>query len=199
MNAESLPSSPFVVRADVMRAHADARQIIAAAEAEAARMRAALNVERNNVLREARNAGLRGGLREAATLVGNAAQELEAFWREREAEMVEVALAVAHRVLAGLPKNDVIARLAAEAIAEHGADVRLTIRTAPDAAAILREALRDSDRGERITVLTDDAAAPGECTLVHPRGRVELGLLAQFRAMMDRLPAGRARDAEQPS
>jgi flagellar biosynthesis/type III secretory pathway protein FliH len=197
LNGEPLPFSPFVVRAEVVRAQTDARAIRAAAENEAANIRAALDVERQNALREARQEGLRQGLREVAALVANAADAVETFWRQREAELAEVALAIAHRVLASLPADDMITRLAIEAIAEHGANVELTIRTAPDAAAILRQALHDLDPRGRITVLADVAAAPGECTLVHPRGRTELGLLAQFRAMMENLPAGLARDAEQ--
>jgi flagellar biosynthesis/type III secretory pathway protein FliH len=197
MNDEALPSSPFVVRAEMVRAQTDARTIRAAAENEATRIRAALDVERQNALHEARQEGLRQGLREAAALVANAADAVEAFWREREAELAEVSLAIAHRVLASLPADDIMTRLAIEAIAEHGANVELAIRTAPDAAAILRQALHDLDPHGRITVLADATAEPGECTLVYPRGRTELGLLAQFRAMMKNLPAGLARDAEQ--
>ena len=196
MSGEALPYSPFVIRAEVTRAQTDARAIRATAVTEATRIRAALNVERQDVLREARQEGLRQGLREAATLLANAAGTVETFWREREAELAEVALAVAHRVLASLPADDIVSRLACEAIAEHGTNIELTIRTGPDAAAILRQALRDLADGGRITVLADEAAAPGECTLVHPRGRTELGLLAQFRAMMAELPADLARDAE---
>ena len=196
MSGEALPYSPFVVRAEVTRAQTNARTILATAETEVARIRAALDIERHDILRKARQEGLRQGLREAAALFANAAGAVEIFWREREAELAEVALAVAHRVLASLPDDDIISRLAREAIAEHGANIELTIRTGPDAAAILRQTLHDHAHGGRITVLADDAAAPGECTLVHPRGRTELGLLAQFRAMMAELAADPAREAK---
>jgi flagellar biosynthesis/type III secretory pathway protein FliH len=196
MNAEPLPHSPFVVRANVLRAQTDARALVADAETKAARVRAALDMERQNVLREARHAGLRQGLSEAATLVAKTGEAIETFWREREAELAEVVFAAAHRVLASLPINETISRLAIEAIAEHGANVELTIRTKPDTAAILREMLRDHERSGRITILADEAVEAGEATLVHPHGRTELGLLAQFRAMMNQLPADLARAAD---
>jgi flagellar biosynthesis/type III secretory pathway protein FliH len=151
MNGDPLPFSPFVVRAEVVRAQTDARTIRAAAENEAADIRAALDVEGQNALREARQEGLHQGLREAAILVANAANAVETFLRERETELAEVALAIAHRVLASLPAGDMITQLAIEAIAEHGANVELTIRTAPDAATILRQALHDLDARGRVT------------------------------------------------
>jgi hypothetical protein len=40
--------------------------------------------------------------------------------------------------------------------------------------------------------VADPAAAPGECTLSHTHGRTNLGLLAQFRAMMSGLPGHQA-------
>ncbi len=192
----NLPSSPFIIRADKVRAHEDARAILADAEAEAARISAGMDAERHEALREARQEGLRQGLAEAAALAASAAAAVDVFWREREAELGEVALAVAHRVLASLPANETVARLASAAIAEHGSDIRLTVRTAPEAAAVLRGVLQDSEGGARVTVIADPTAAPGECTLVHPRGRTDVGLLAQFRAMLRSLPGGRPSDLE---
>jgi flagellar biosynthesis/type III secretory pathway protein FliH len=47
-----------------------------------------------------------------------------------------------------------------------------------------------SEHSHRVAVLADPAVALGECTLVHKNGRTELGLLAQFRAMMSGLEGG---------
>ena len=190
------PFSPLIVRGDILRAHKDARTVLAEAEAEANRLRARLEAERHNILQEARREGLLQGLSEAAAVVAKAAEAVEAFWREREGELAEVALAIAHRVVASLPPNDILARLALDAIAEHGATVQLTFRTAPEAAVCLRTALSDLEHGDRVTILADPNAAPGECTLVHPHGRTELGLLAQFRAMMNGLSGQQSTDAE---
>jgi flagellar biosynthesis/type III secretory pathway protein FliH len=184
----TMHESRFIIRADELRAHRDARAIRAEAEAEAAGIRARLDAERSAALEKARLEGLHQGLAEAAALTASAGAAVEQFWRERNAELRDVALAVAHRILSDLPADDIMIRLASEAIAEHGRDIRLTVRMAPEAAALLRATLQEYGNRDHVTVVADPACAPGECTLVHPRGRTELGLLAQFRAMMGSLP-----------
>jgi flagellar biosynthesis/type III secretory pathway protein FliH len=193
---EPTPFSSLIVRGDILRAHKDARTVLAEAEAEATRVRARLDAERHNILQEARRVGLLQGLSEAAGVVANAAEAVDAFWREREGELAEVALAIAHRVVASLPSDDLLVRLALDAIAEHGATVQLTFRTTPEAAVCLRTALSHLEHGDRVTILADPNATPGECTLVHPRGRTELGLLAQFRAMMNGLSGQKPSETE---
>ena len=168
-----LPSSPLVVRAPELRAHADAAAIRAEAEAQ-----------REEERRRGREEGLREGLAEAARLAAGAAVAVDAFWAEREGELRDLAFAIAHRILASLPPAEVLARLAGEAIAEHRGDVRLALRVSPGDAPALRAALGAADPEGRVIVEPDPAAAPGACTLVHPRGRTELGLLDQFRALM---------------
>ncbi len=184
----SLPSSPFIVRADRVRAGLEAKAILAAAEAEAARIRAGVAAERQAALEEARHEGLRLGLAEAATMMAGATGAVAQFWREREHELAEVALAVAHRVLSSLPVDATVLRLALEAIAEHAGDAALGLRVSPEAAEPLRAALAAHDAAGRVSVVADPAAAAGECTLVHARGRTDIGLLAQFRSMLHALP-----------
>jgi flagellar biosynthesis/type III secretory pathway protein FliH len=188
MMAHTVPNSPFIVRGDILRAHKDAQAILAEARDEASRLRAELLAERLGVLEKAHQQGLKQGLAEAAAVAANAADAIGAFWKKQENELTEVAFAIAHRIVASLPANAILAQLASKAIADHGADVHITLRTAPDAAIHLREFFKNNDHAGRVTVLADPTAAPGECTLFHRRGRANLGLLAQFRAMMSGLP-----------
>lgn len=193
----SLPSSPFVIRADDLRASLGARSLLAEAEAEAARIRAHVSAERQEALADAHREGLRRGLAEAAALALAAATAIDEFWHEREAELAEVSLAIAHRVLSSLPQNEAVARLALDAVAEHARDVRLSIRVRPEVAGLLRAMLDDGEHSARVEVVADPAAAAGDCTLVHAQGRTDVGLLAQFRAMLHSLAtpdqAGRER------
>lgn len=184
----ALPVSPFVVRADRLRAGLDAREILARAQTEADRVRSGIAAERHAALEEGRAEGLRQGLAEAAALAAETARAVDLFWREHEAELGEVALAIAHRILSSLPGDDAVTRLALEAVAEHGRHATLTLRVGPDAAPPLRAALAERGADDRVTVLTDPGVLPGACTLVHARGRTEVGLLAQFRALLDALP-----------
>lgn len=192
----SLPSSPFIVRADRVRAGCDATAILAAAEAQAERMRRELAAERRATLEEATQEGLRRGLAEAAMVAAGATDAVAQFWREREHELAEVAIAAAQRILSSLPVDDTVSRLALEAIAEHVGDATLGLRVRPETAAALRAALAAHGVAGRVSVVADPAADAGECTLVHPRGRTEIGLLAQFRAMMHALPRALFADPE---
>lgn len=187
----SLPSSPFIVRADRVRAGFDAKAILAVAEAQAGRLRTELAAERRAALEAARQEGLRQGLAEAAAMAAAATEAVAQFWRERDQELADVALAVAHRVLSSLPVDETVSRLALDAIAEHAGDAALGLRVRPETAASLRAALEEQGAG-RVSVVADPAAEIGECTLVHARGRTEIGLLAQFRSMLHALPAAPA-------
>ncbi|WP_407158262.1 hypothetical protein [Bradyrhizobium sp. STM 3557] len=184
--------SDFIVRGDVLDAHKEAYAILADARAKAEQVRAEMDAERDRIFEEARRQGLRQGITEAAAIIINTRQTMDAFWVEREGELTELVFAVAHRIIGSLPADEVLVRLASEAIAEHAANVQLTLRAAPETAVLLRDALTSSPQGCRVTVQVDANAAPGECSLVHKNGRTELGLLGQFRAMMNGLPNDRS-------
>jgi type III secretion protein L len=187
--------SPFIVRAPRLRADDDARAIVAEAERHALRLRADAEAElaslrsqaaaeAQTALEEARSRGRELAAAEAATLIAQVAGAIDRFWREREAELRDVALAVAHRVLSALPRDELTIRLATEAIAEHGRDTRLSLKACPDTADRLRAALAKLEFGDRVTVSPDPSLEPGNCTLLHPEGRTEIGLVAQFRSML---------------
>jgi flagellar biosynthesis/type III secretory pathway protein FliH len=185
---KSATHSRFIVRGDTLRAHKEAHTILADANVEASCVKAAAEAERFNIFEAARQQGLRQGISQAANIAVNAANAIDEFWREREAELAEVAFAIAHRIVGSLPADEILAQLASEAIAEYGTSLQVTLRAAPEAAAYLRNFLKNSAHGHRVTVLADPAAAPGECSLSDIHGRTNLGLLAQFRAMMKALP-----------
>ena len=198
MNRDRIGST-FILRSPRLRAGEDARAVVAEAqelakrivedaEAVSARLRADAEVETRNkaedVFTEARARGLGEAAAEAALLIAQTAEAIDCFWREREDELRDVALAVAHRVLAALPRDEILLRLATEAIAEHGRDTRLALKTSPDMADHLRAALSTLEFGDHVTVSPDPSLEPGGCTLLHPQGRTEIGLVAQFRSML---------------
>jgi flagellar biosynthesis/type III secretory pathway protein FliH len=187
--------SVFIVRAPRLRADDDARAIVAEAEQQALRLRAdaeaelasfrlQAEAEAQTALEEARSRGRELAAVETATLIAEVAGAIDRFWREREAELRDVALAVAHRVLSTLPRDELTIQLATEAIAEHGRDTRLSLKACPDTADRLRATLAKLEFGDRVTVSPDPSFRPGECTLLHPEGRTEIGLVAQFRSML---------------
>lgn len=179
------PASPFVIRAAEVEAHMDAAAIRADAALHARQVAGLAQAEREAAVRAGHEDGLRSGAAQAAGLAAGAAAAVEAFWDQREAELRDLAIAVAHRLLASLPPHEVLARLATEAVREHRSDVRLTLRVGGADAGPLRAALADADPHGRVAVEADPGAAPGSCVLVHPRGRTRVGLLDQFRALME--------------
>ena len=150
----SLPRHPLVVRGPEVQALREATVIMAQAQQDAAAERA----------RE-RQRGYDEGLDEAAAtaslLLKDASAAVAAYWSQREQELVPLVLAIAHRVLAGLPPDDVLAGIARTAIAEHREDTRLTLRAAPEAAAALRRCLAGDVATAHVHVQADMALPPG--------------------------------------
>lgn len=179
-----LPASPLVIRADILRARADAAALLAEARAEAARLRAEAEADAEAARASGREDGRRAGEAEAARLVAAASEAADAFLAAREAELGTLALAVAHRLIGALPPEERLFRLVQTALAEHRAELRLALRVPPGDAAGLRAALAEVDPDGRVTVEEDPAAAPGSCVLAHARGRTAIGLLDQFRALL---------------
>lgn len=173
----SLHGHPMVIRAPEARAMRDAAAIMAQARREAL-------AEHARERQRGYDEGLHGAAATAARLVQDAALVIEAHRSERDQEVVTLALAIAHRILSGLPSDDVLAGIARTAIAEHRHDTRLAVRVSPDAAVALRLSLAASAATAHVEVEADPALPPGGCALSHPRGRTNIGLLDQFRAML---------------
>ncbi len=176
----TLPASRFVVRGATLQARHDAAGLIAEAQAAAAALGERAERERAAERERGYADGLATGTADGARIAQNAAEAAREFIAAREAELTELAFAIAARVLGTLPLDDVLVATARHALSEHRSDVRLVLRAAPAATAAMRAALST----DYIEVQADPSAAPGACTLVHPRGATELGVLDQFRAMM---------------
>ena len=177
MPAAAPAESPFVVRAPALLALRDAEAIREAAVADAARLRAGAAAEAA-ALRQAAQAD---SAARAAALLASAAGAADAFLAAREAELVELAFAIAHRLIADLPGDARAVALARTALAEHRDASRLVLRAAPATASALRASL-SAETG--VEVREDSTLGPDECVLLHPGGRAELGPLQQFRALM---------------
>jgi flagellar biosynthesis/type III secretory pathway protein FliH len=176
--------SPFVIRAAEVHASADAAAIRASADAAAAAMRRQSVLEYQAERARGRTEGLREGAEAAARLLAEAARRGDEYLEQREAELVELAFAIAQRIIADLAPDEALTRTARAALAEHRADARLTLRVAPDVDAALRVGLADDLVGSRIELETDPDLASGGCVLIHERGRTAIGIVDQFRALL---------------
>lgn len=169
--------SAFIVRAPVMRALDDEQAVRAATARDAAAIKARAEAEADYY----RQATGQAAAAEAARFLAAAQVAAEASLSAHEAELTELAFAIAHRLVADLPRNDRTISLVRTALAEHRDWLRLTVRASPPVAAALRLALGG---GGKVDVQDDTSLGPDECVLIRPQGRTELGPLQQFRALM---------------
>ncbi len=168
--------SAFVVRAPALLALREANAIRTSAVEAAARLQARAEAEAEGLRRSARARGLA----EAAALLASASVTANDFLAAREAELVELAFAIAHRLVTDLPRDARALALAHTALSEHRDASRLTLRAPPATAAALRASLAETG----VEVSEDASLGPDECVLLHPSGRAELGPLQQLRALM---------------
>lgn len=175
--------SHFVVRAPELQARSDAASIITAAQREADAIKLAASAERASECQrgfaEGRAEGLADGIRAGARLASEAAEAAARFLATREDELVELAFAVAGRILSGLPREATLVAVAREAIAAHRTEARLVLRVDATLAPALRAALAT----DRVEVQADPGAPAGACTLAHSRGAVALGLSDQLEVL----------------
>ena len=178
----SLPQHRLVVRRQELEATRDAAAILAEARTQAA---AVLEDARRKGFEE----GMGAGTNAAAQMTQSFAAAIETYWAEREHELVTVALAIAHRVIAHLPPEDILRGVAETALAEHRHDTSLILRTDPETASVLRQLLGALPDRRQIDIRSEAALQPGRIVLAHAHGHTEAGLLEQFRTMLAQQPA----------
>lgn len=182
--AGDLPTSPWVIRGVLVNALQQADAVLAAAEARAARLCAEAADQAEKLLEGARQEGLRDGAAEAAALIAEVSADLDIYRQAREAELGTLAFAIAHRILGALPEEERLARAVRTALDEHRNASGLRLRTSPHMEAVLRTVIEEAGVGASVTIEVDDTALPGECTLIHPRGRIAVGPIDQLLALL---------------
>ena len=168
--------SPHVLRGPVLLALRDADSIREAARLEAAALLAAA-AEQAATLRRAADVAAAVA---AARLLSAAQLAIDQAIARQEAALTDVAFEIAARLLGDLPRTARTAALVRVALADHADASRLTVRTAPATAAVLRGTLADT----AVVVAEDAALGLDDCVLLHPGGRTDLGVLPQLRALL---------------
>ena len=183
--SSALPESPWIVRGESVAALRDAERIRTQARQDAERLLVDAARTAQRLGDEARRQGAAQGAAEAAQLLADTADAVRDFRRDAETELVPLAFAIAHRILGAFPEEERLVQAVDTALQEHRTVSGLRLRAGPAAAAALRAALGAAERGKAVMVEVDEEAAPGHCTLVHPRGRAAIGPLDQLRILFD--------------
>lgn len=180
------------------RAEKKSRDIIAEAEAEAKNLmeqaRAKAEEEAKAIGEEAWQRGYAEGmeaaalqnkslLEEAERIKQSASEEYEKILAGMEADILELAVRIAQKAVAGELKTnrDVILQLVSSALAECSEKKGAVIRVSPDDYDYLNENL---DRIEQLTegadaddleIRSDGAMKPGDCIIETPLGSIDAG------------------------
>lgn len=178
-----LPCSPWIVRDEIRIALLRADEIEAGAARRAAEMVSRARADADAIREAARQEGMREGAAAAARLIAETDAAVATYRRTSESELVPLAFAIAHRILGTFPEDDRLLRAVTTALDEHQGTSGLRLRADPHTASRLRDALRRADRTDQVLVDVDDAASPGSCVLMHPRGRASVGPIDQLHAL----------------
>lgn len=161
------------------------REMLSAAGTEAGRIRAEAEAARDRVRARAEEEGRQEGLARAAAQLAAAGADRDRLLAGAEREVVALALDVARKVLgrelAGDP--DLIAELAARALAEARERREVVLRVNPADAAALRageERLAALLVRAHLLVREDASLAPGAVLVETEAGRVDGGVEAQL-------------------
>jgi flagellar biosynthesis/type III secretory pathway protein FliH len=175
------------IEATVWDAGRRARAAVRAAEEEADRVRAAASLEREQVHREAAEAGLREGLARAAATLASAAAARDTLLLGATAELGALAVSIARRILGRelALAPDAVAGLAARAVAEVRGRREVSVRVSPsDEPAVRGVEPRLAGLLERgvLSVRADAALGPGDVIVETEAGRVDARVSTQLAA-----------------
>ncbi|HTN50845.1 MAG TPA: FliH/SctL family protein [Anaeromyxobacter sp.] len=183
------PLSPRRIPVDVVRAGATARELLAAAEGEAVRIREEARAERSRIRAEEVEAGRREGLGQAAAALALVAAERDRRLGGLAREVAAIGLDVARRLLGRElgERPEAVADLAAAALAVVRDRREVTLRVHPsDAPVIQREHARlagllSAVRG--LGLREDPALEPGSVVVETEAGWIDARVEAQLGAL----------------
>lgn len=169
-----------------------ARHVEGVAEAETARVQAAIDEGRAEGRREGRSAGLAEARAEAlekwtetlAQLQGIAEQERH----ELRQALAEISLLVVRRVLAELPPEQVLRGLVQRAIEQTEDRRALSVKVHPDVHHLLTTPRPHAPWADTpVEFIADPALGPWACEVSTPTGRLLAGLEDQLARVQDSL------------
>jgi flagellar biosynthesis/type III secretory pathway protein FliH len=175
------------IEAVVWDADRRVREMVAAAEEEARRIVADAEAARAHALAEAIEGGRREGQARAAAALVVAASERDRLLASAERQVVELALAVARKVLGRelAAGGEALVDLAAAAVAEARARRDVVLRVSPADAATFRAADGTFAALSRVPVriVEDPSIAQGGVIVETEAGRIDARIEAQLEAI----------------
>ena len=189
----SFRPSGRIVRAADGTALRDGRAWLAEARRSADRLlaeaRAAADAERRRGFEE----GRRAGERDAARLLAETAEKVDAYLESVQEQVAALAVEAVARILGSYDETDAAVRAIHHALQQARRRTEITVFVAPsltaEVARRLAAALSEVDARQPVTVEPDRKLAPGRCVLASAGGFVEAGIAEQIEALRTALGA----------
>jgi type III secretion protein L len=198
MSLDDLPAGPGsrIVRAAQVDVWQDAYRLLAAVREAAGKVEE--NARSTYAAAHAKGftEGRSAGAIEASRLLRDTTLAVDRYLAKLENEIGALALRVVRRVLGELDVADVVARAAAQALAEFRQEKFLKVTVHPIAVERVSTALAalTQEGGATVTVESDPALDQGACIVMSDFAVVEASIEAQLRAFANDLRSG-AREA----
>jgi flagellar assembly protein FliH len=192
-----LPPPSRIPRA-VMDASQEAKETIAKARAEAEAIVRAAHAERETLFGESRERGYAEGIDKWNDALVEARSARTHYLAKNETVLVQLAMAVARKIVGDTASIDPGAVLysAREAIRSAHGEQKITLRVRPEDESIMRQQVvelkrSNSDIGE-IQVVADQSITLGGCIVESPLGTID----AQFSTQLQSLERALLRGAD---
>jgi type III secretion protein L len=198
MSLDDLPAGPGsrIIRAAQVDVWQDAYRLLAAVREAAGKVEE--NARSTYAAAHAKGftEGRSAGAIEASRLLRDTTLAVDRYLAKLENEIGALALRVVRRVLGELDVADVVARAAAQALAEFRQEKFLKVTVHPIAVERVSTALAalTQEGGATVTVESDPALDQGACIVMSDFAVVEASIEAQLRAFANDLRSG-AREA----
>lgn len=180
----------------LLEARDEARRIVDAAAAEARTTVRDARADAARMGAEAAALGREEGLGHAAEVVARAAVERDRLLAGAERELVELALEIARRVVAGAAERGAVTIVAARALEAARARERVVVRAHPQDVAALSAAQSDLAaalvRAPGFTLREDAGIARGGVVVETEAGRIDARVETQLAALRRALLPGEA-------
>lgn len=189
---------PSLIPKAVMDASQEAKETIAKARTEAEAIVRAAHAERETLFAENRERGYAEGMDKWNDALVEAWNARNRYLVKNEAVLVQLAMAVARKIVGDTASIDsgAVLHSAREAIRSARGQQKITLRVRPEVESIMRqqtiELMRsNSDIGE-IQVVADESITLGGCIVESPLGTVD----AQFSTQLQSLERALLRGAD---
>jgi type III secretion protein L len=175
-----------VIRAKDLVAWSEGDGYLAAARAEAKRIVAAAEADRDRLIEQGRQAGERAGAAAISQRVADATQRLDQLLASSEDWIAELVVDTVERILGGLDRRETTRAAATAALRSFRHARRLSVRVPPDDVAWIERGLdADLDPALRalLVIQPDPHLGAGRCVVASEFGLVEAGIDEQIAAL----------------